>query len=85
MSDSSITPDQLNALLQFASRRLGTTPEQLAKTAQTGGTGSLASKLPPDKAAQFQSIAGDPDKIRELMNSPQAQKLIEQLGKQKKE
>ena len=40
---SAPTPDQLNVLLQFASQRLGTTPEQLAKTVQTGGTDALSS------------------------------------------
>lgn len=77
------TPDQLNALLRFASQRLGTTPEQLAKTVQTGGTGSISSQLPPDKAAKFQSIANDPAKMQELLNSPQAQMLIQQLMNQK--
>ncbi|HIW74128.1 MAG TPA: hypothetical protein H9684_07365 [Firmicutes bacterium] len=91
MNDSSaksgaagLTPDQLNALLQFASKRLGTTPEQLAKTVQAGGSDSLASKLPPDKAAKFASISGDQAKMQELLNSPQARQLIQQLMNQKK-
>ncbi|HJD24518.1 MAG TPA: hypothetical protein H9694_10320 [Firmicutes bacterium] len=84
MSDAMnpLTPDQLNALLQFASKRLGTTPEQLAKTVQTGGPGSIASKLPPEKAAQFSSLAGDQAKMQELLSSPQVQKRIEQLMRQ---
>ncbi len=84
MNDRSITPDQLNALLQYASKRLGTTPEQLAKTVQAGGTDSIASKLPSDKAAQFAALAGDQAKMQELLNSPQAQQLIQQLMNQKK-
>ncbi len=80
---SAPTPDQLNVLLQFASQRLGTTPEQLAKTVQTGGTDALSSKLPPDKAAKLQAIAGDQAKLQELLNSPQAQMLIQKLINQK--
>ena len=30
MSDKNITPDQMQALLKFASKKLGTTPEKLA-------------------------------------------------------
>ena len=42
---SNPTPAQLQALLQYASKRLGTTPEQLAKTVQSGGLEALASHL----------------------------------------
>ena len=42
-----VTPEQLQALLQFASKKLGTTPEKLAQTVQTGGLAGL-SKLSDD-------------------------------------
>lgn len=79
MNDNQLTPEQLQALLNYASKRLGTTPEQLAKTVQTGGAQSLASKMKPGDAEKFRAIASDQAKLEQMVNSPQAQKLIQQL------
>lgn len=64
---SNPTPDQLNALLKFASERLGTTPEQLRNT------------LDPSVAAKADSVLRDREKLNSLLNSPQAQALLKQL------
>ncbi len=64
---SNPTPDQLNALLKFASERLGTTPEQLRST------------LDPAVAAKADSVLRDREKLNSLLNSPQAQALLKQL------
>ena len=37
MSGYKPTPEQLQALLQYASGRLGVTPEELKKTLESGG------------------------------------------------
>lgn len=86
MSDKpSVTPDQLEALLQYASKRLGTTPEKLAKTVQTGGLAGL-SKLSPDlpaeQAEKIDAVIQDKSKAEALLETPEAQRLIQQiLGK----
>ena len=79
MSDKNITPDQMQALLKFASKKLGTTPEKLAETVQSGGLDGL-SKLSPDLPAKD---AGKIDEVLQaLLQTPEAQRLIEQiLGK----
>lgn len=79
MNDNKLTPEQLQALLKYASKKLGTTPEQLAKTVQTGGSDSLASRLSPADAARFQAVVGDKAKLEQMLRSPQAQQLIDQL------
>lgn len=76
---SQITPDQLQALIAYASRRLGMTPEQLQRTVQEGGLSSLADKVGGDSASQIASLAGDRQKAEQLLNSPQAQAILKQL------
>lgn len=83
MSDNKLTPEQLQALLQFASKKLGSSPDQLAKTVESGGVESLASRLAPADAAKFQALVRDKNKLEELLNSPQAQQLIQSLLKKK--
>ena len=83
MSDKNITPDQMQALLKFASKKLGTTPEKLAETVQSGGLDGL-SKLSPDLPAKEAGKIDEVlhDKAQALLQTPEAQRLIEQiLGK----
>ena len=72
---SQITPDQLQALLTYASGRLGMTPEQLQKTVQSGNLNTLSDKVSPELAA----MAGDREKMEQLLRSPAAQTLLQQL------
>ena len=83
MSENKLTPEQLQALLKYASQRLGTTPENLAQTVNNNGVESLASKLSPSDRAKFQAVVSDKSKMEQMLNSPQAQQLIEQLMKKK--
>ena len=57
---SQITPDQLQALLAYASRQLGMTPEQLAKTVQSGGLDAVSNSVSPDNARRISELVGDP-------------------------
>lgn len=84
MDNNKLTEDQLQALVQFASKKLGTTPEKLAKTVQQGDLSSIASKLQPSEAAKLNAITSDKNKAEQLVGSPEAQKLIQQLLNQNK-
>ena len=75
------TPAQLQALLQYASKRLGTTPDHLIKTVQEGGLDGLAKNLSPADAAKLQSLTKDKEKAEQLLNSPAARQLFEQAMK----
>ncbi len=69
------TPDQVQALLTYASARLGMTPEQLQKTVQSGNLQSLSDKVGPNLSA----LAGDRETWEHLLRSPAAQTLLQQL------
>ena len=83
MSDHpQLTPQQLQALLQYAGKRLGMTPEALARTVQQQGVGSVTSKLPLTDQAKLQAVVGDKARLEQLLQSPQLQQLLRQLSGQ---
>ena len=69
---SQVTPEQLQALIAFASKRLGMSPEQLMKTVQSGQAGGV----------DVRDLAEHPEKAEALMRSPQVQALLKKLGGQ---
>ena len=73
-----ITPDQLQALLAYASKRLGMTPEQFAQTVQNGGIGAVSNKAGID-TEKLNHLAGDPAKLQQLISSPEVQAFLSKL------
>ena len=65
--------------MQYASKRLGTTPDKLQRTMQQGSVKNMASGLPKEDAARIQEVLSDRKKAEALLNSPQAQQLLQQL------
>ena len=84
MDPSSLSPQQLEALLRYASSRLNMTPEQLARTVQTGGLQALRAKLPPQKAAGLQALLGDGPQAEKWLKSPQVNRLLDDFIKRQK-
>lgn len=79
MSDKQLTPEQMQALLKFASKKLGTTPDQLVKTVNEGNLSSLAPNLSPESRQKLDAFTHDQAQAEQLMQSPQVQQLIERL------
>lgn len=71
------TPAKLQALIQYASKRLGTTPDHLMKTVSEGGLDALAKNLSPADAAKLQTLVKDRSQAEQLLNSPAAKQLLE--------
>lgn len=74
-----LTPEQMRALIEYASKKLGVTPEQLSQTVEGDMAHQLASKVSKEDAAKFQALVGDKDKLETMLKSPRAQQLIEKL------
>ncbi len=75
------TPAQLQALLQYASARLGIPADQLAKTVADGGYGKLSSSLSADSRRKLEALIGDPQKAEALLSSPAVQAYLERFRK----
>ena len=74
-----ITPDQLQALLGYASRQLGMTPEQLAATVKAGGLGALSNSVSPENARRINELVGDRQKAEQFLSSPEVKKALGKL------
>lgn len=79
MNDINLTPEQLQALLQFASKKVGMSPEQLAKTVQTGGLDALVSRVSPSDMNKLKAYVGDKSQMEQLLQSPQMQQAIRDI------
>lgn len=79
MADNKLNQEQLYALLQYAARKLGTTPMAMAEALSGGGVENLATQLSPENAAKLRGMMGDTARAQQLLESPQAQALIQKL------
>lgn len=80
MSSFSITPEQVHMLLQIAGKRLGTTPEALAKAIQSGGLDGLQQTLSPQNRQKLASLLGDRAQAEQLLRSPDIQAILRQVA-----
>lgn len=75
------TPAQINAILQYASARLGVPAEQLAATVANGGYEGLTSSLSDSSRRTLESMLGDPAQLQSLLASEQVQELLRRFSK----
>ena len=73
-----ISETQLNALLKLAGKKLGTDPNTLRKTLESGNADNLL-KGAASKNDSLKKALNDPAIAEKLMKSPQAMELIRKL------
>lgn len=71
--------NELEKLLQVASQRLGTSPEQLKQGAASGQLSELLSNMDPVDAQNLQRVLNDREAAQKILDSPQAQELMKRL------
>ena len=74
--------DKMNELLTALSQKLGMSREQVAGAAERGDVDSLLQNTDCD-TSQVKSILNDPEKTKQMLNSPQTQALMKLLNKDK--
>ena len=79
MAQQPFTPEQLEKLVNYASRQLGTTPDQLRAAFQQGELSGLSNALSAEEASKAEALLKDKNAAAQLMNDPQVQKLLAQL------
>jgi len=65
-----------NKLINELIKRLGISENQMQNAMKSGNIDDVLKNTDNSKAQQIQSILSDPEKTREIMNSPQAQALL---------
>ena len=73
----------VNKLFGELSKQLGMSGEQIKNAAADGNVSSILSKADPNDRRQAEEILSDPEKTRQILNSPQAQALIKNLNHKK--
>lgn len=73
--------EQLDNLVNKASKHLNTTPDALKSAAQSGNIKNLLAQMPPSQAAQLERILSDENAAKKLLSTPQAQALLRGLQK----
>lgn len=74
------TPAQLQALLQYASARLGIPAEQLASTVASGGYDGLVNSLSDKSRRTLESLLSDRSQAQALFSSPQVQEFLKRYN-----
>lgn len=80
-NSSSPNSEQLDRLVDTASKHLNTSPEELKNAAQNGNMQKLFSQMTPAQAQQLQKILSDENAAKKLLSTPQAQALLRGLSK----
>lgn len=73
--------DNLNDLIQQAGRSAGVNPNQLKQVVDSGKLDDLLKKMRPQDAQRFQQILSNPQLAQQMLNTPQAKRLIRQFMK----
>ena len=83
-NNKNFSDQQINNLLSEAERVSGVDQNTLKSAAQGGGLDGLLSRLSPAQAKSLQKILSDKSATRELLSTPQAQKLMMKILGEKK-
>lgn len=73
--------DKMNELMEQLSKKLNMSPGQMQSAAERGDVDGLFQNSGYD-STQVKEILSDPEKQKQLLNSPQAQALMKLLNKQ---
>jgi len=74
--------DSINQLINEAGKRAGVDPGSLKRTIDSGKLDDLLAKMDQKDADKFRKIVQSPELARQLLKTPQAQKLIQQFMQQ---
>jgi hypothetical protein len=72
--------ENINNLLSQLSKKLGVSSNEITSAAQNGDVQSLLKNADSEEAKQFNAVLSDPEKTKQVLNSPQAKAIMKLLG-----
>ncbi len=72
---------QLDDLIRQAGQKAGVDPASLKNTIDSGKLDQLLQKMNPKDAQRLEQVLGNPKLAQQMLNTPQAKKLIQQFMK----
>lgn len=73
--------NNVDSMLDAVSKKLGITPQKLKEAMQKGDISIALQNMPEKDAKKLKSILGNPEMIKKIMNSAQAQELKKSMNK----
>ena len=67
-------------MLNELSQRLGVSEGQIKNAAKQGNVQDMLKNADSNQKKKIESVLNDPEKTKQILNSPQAQSLIKLLG-----
>ena len=72
--------ENINKLLSQLSKMLGVSSNEITSAAQKGDVQSLLKNADAEEAKQFNAVLSDPEKTKQVLNSPQAKAIMKLLS-----
>jgi len=72
--------ENINKLLSQLSKKLGVSSNEITSAAQKGDVQSLLKNADSEEAKQFNAVLSDPEKTKQVLNSPQAKAIMKLLS-----
>ena len=72
--------ENINNLLSQLSKKLGVSSNEITSAAQKGDVQSLLKNADAEEAKQFNAVLSDPEKTKQILNSPQAKAIMKLLS-----
>ena len=70
----------MNKLINELSKKLGVSSDKIQSAAENGNVNEILKSSDSSNARKMEDILKDPQQTKEILNSPQAQKLLKMLG-----
>ena len=70
----------MNKLINELSKKLGVSSDKIQSARENGNVNEILKSSDSSNARKMEDILKDPQKTKEILNSPQAQKLLKMLG-----
>lgn len=72
--------ENINNLLSQLSKKLGVSSNEITSAAQKGDVQSLLKNADSEEAKQFNAVLSNPEKTKQVLNSPQAKAIMKLLS-----
>ncbi len=79
MNPNQISPEQLNNIINIASKQLGKDPKDIKESLDSNKAENLIGSLPPMQKAMVGKMLSNPEALQKMMASPQAKEFLGKL------
>ncbi len=79
MNQNQLSPEQIENLINLASKKLGADPNTLKENLSKGNADKIIGNLAPAQQAIIAKLLKDPKAVESFMSTPQAQEFMNRI------